>query len=106
MYKEFRFVYQVTQIGQDFFDDYGKPHTHTIDTFEEGHILYQGSWMCGERMKKGKKIKYATRTQRIDGIKICQECQERYKANLDSAWQKWVSGQSIESGKTLKMIDL
>lgn len=77
---KFTFVYPVTQ----------KSRKHMADVFGEGHILYQGSWMCGKRMVKDKSHKYATKTQRIEGSKVCLSCQKKYKENLDSDWSKWI----------------
>lgn len=95
MDENFIFWLPITEIDQLTFEG----QTVKVDKLEEGHIIHSGRLMCGESMertlnlfktKKFKKVK-----TRPEHARICQECQRRYKANLDSAWDKWIAGKPI-----------
>ena len=100
---KFKFVYPIIQVEQLAFGDDGKSRRHMVDTFGEGHILYQGRLMCEKVLPKDKRHKITTKTLRIEGSRICLSCQQKYKDNLDSDWNKWISGISKVADKTPEM---
>jgi len=110
MDNDFKFFYPVITVAQEAFRDDGPSYVHGVDVSKDGHIVYQGRLMCGESMEvlcshfktKRKKIVNV----RLEGVKMCEKCQEKYKANLDSAWSRWASGVAKDAGATPEMIKL
>lgn len=60
----------------------------------EQHILFQGVLMCGksrdgiQKYRKGKKAK--TTQLRIENLPLCKGCEQKYKANSNLMYTKWV----------------
>jgi hypothetical protein len=74
------------------------------DIILTGHIVYDGSLLCGEevdvvkkRVKADKEKKVA---HRIVGAKSCKACDEAYKKHPMSAYNVWV--RSLHEAKTEK----
>lgn len=108
--KEFTFFYPIVTVpDQDAFRDDGTMYTKTIATEGEGHILYQGRLMCGEimgvlKVRVGAK-NHSIKKQRVPEKKLCQVCQEKYKANQSSAWVQWERGDAIKEGGVVRFWD-
>ena len=107
---DFTFYYPIVTIAQEAFRDDNTRYTHGVDDFQTGHIIYQGSLLCGKsmdvRLPSGKKQRKTIRETRIAGVGLCEICQERWKANKNSQWSKWSEGVAKEAGKTLEMIKI
>ena len=62
-------------------------------TVGDGHIVYQGSFLCGTDKEKVKRATMAKstsmRSTRLHNVPICAECEKRYKSNPRFAWKKW-----------------
>ena len=61
------------------------------------HIVYQEVNMCGATREKGKLgagRNAVTASKRPTGAKMCQKCEELYKANGHSEWHRWVKNVS------------
>jgi hypothetical protein len=66
----------------------------------EGHLLYHGILLCGEKESvilsdygatKMLQFNYALR-----GRPICKDCEKAYKSRAGSPWEKWVGIGSTE----------
>ena len=68
------------------------------------HIVKSDVLMCKrsrdalKRSLKAKKQK--TVENRPRNVPLCPECEENWKKDLSSAWNKWVTASAIEGGKT------
>lgn len=67
-----------------------------VEQFGEGHILHSGVLMCRESREKllnqvGTK-KFKVVRHRPANARLCKTCQEKYRANGDSAIHAWVTG--------------
>lgn len=58
------------------------------------HIMHMGSILCGsdkEKLKGKLKTKTVKTVQtRPQGVKVCEACEKKYKANSNLPWSKWV----------------
>lgn len=86
-----KFTYTTKIVQQLDFEKRG----HNVEVVVgECHILYLGSILCGldkEKMKDKLKTKTVKTVQtRPQGIKVCEACEKKYKANSNLPWSKWV----------------
>lgn len=86
-----QFWYPLKTVSQLTFE--GSSVVHLVP--QEGHILYMGRLMCKQSMERLKAECGAktnkTVSARINGVKICQICQEKYKLNPDLEWVHWIN---------------
>lgn len=70
----------------------------------EQHIVYQGVLMCGKSrdgIKGYRKTKKQKTVQlRIENVPLCKKCQEKYKANGNLSYVKWVQATELHGVKT------
>lgn len=92
----FAFWFPITYIEQLTFEN----QTIKIEKFEDGHIVYGGRLMCGEsrevilnhlHTKESKTLK-----RRPEHLKLCKECDHKYRMNGHSAYHAWVNGEAIK----------
>ncbi len=64
--------------------------------------------MCDAKMesvkKKGKANRHSIRKERILGVGMCKVCQERWKSNLYSAWNRWINGTPVRDEVILEAV--
>lgn len=102
MDEQFEFWYVVIIENQPDFEG----HIHSKEVLKEGHITHGGRLLCGEsrevlknRVKKkygAQTIKDKTTKLRVECVRMCSECQEKYKKNGRSAYNAWVEGKALE----------
>ena len=77
-------------------------HTHSRDVVAgEGHIVFSEILLCRQSRDRlqgevGAK-KQRTVQSRIEGVKLCPKCQQRFKEHPDLGWQKWTRSISREA---------
>lgn len=98
------FWYAVSHISQLDFEG----HEHFIDkVVGEGHIVYMDMLLCRqsrERLKaEAKAKKQKTVPNRIEGIKLCEKCQQKYKENENLDWQHWINSPPLKNNSTVQI---
>lgn len=101
-----KFWCAVGTVKQLMFNDNGTTKEIEVErVVGEQHIVYQEVLMCRQSRETLKNTlgakKQKTVAQRIEGVKVCQRCQDKFKQNQDLGWFHWINPPELKNQATV-----